>query len=330
MPFDRELEVALSAVHQAARACRAVQQSLDAHTLAKGDRSPVTVADFASQALVARALLEAFPADPLVGEEDAAALRDPANAERLRHVHARVSAEVPASPGDVLAWIDRGTTAQTGPRQWVLDPVDGTKGFLRGEQYAIALALLVEGVVEVAVLACPNLPHVPTRATDPEAPRGTVLYAVRGAGSHAAPLFDASTPAHPVRVSSRTDPASLRVCESVESGHTAHDRSAALAQRLGLTAPAVRLDSQAKYGVVARGEADLYLRLPTRPGYHEKIWDHAAGARVVQEAGGTVTDVDGRPLDFGRGRELRGNRGVVASHGPCHDLVLAALRELGV
>jgi 3'(2'), 5'-bisphosphate nucleotidase len=110
VPFDRELAVALAAVRQASRACRAVQQALDPHTLAKDDRSPVTVADFASQALVARALAEAFPGDPLVGEEDAAALRDPANAERLRQVHARVSAEVSATPDDVLRWIDRGTT----------------------------------------------------------------------------------------------------------------------------------------------------------------------------------------------------------------------------
>lgn len=330
MPYDRELEVALAAVRQASRACRAVQSSLDPHTLAKDDRSPVTVADFASQALVARALLEAFPGDPLVGEEDAAALRDPANAERLRQVHARVSAEVTATPDDVLRWIDRGLTSEVQPRQWVLDPVDGTKGFLRGEQYAVALALLVGGAVEVAALACPNLPLAAAAALapDPAVPVGTVLFAVRGQGCRAAPLFEAG-PSHPVRVSTRTEPATLRVCESVESAHTAHDRSALLVERLGITAPAVRLDSQAKYGVVARGQADLYLRLPTRPGYHEKVWDHAAGALVVQEAGGTVTDVDGHPLDFGQGRELRANRGVVASHGPCHALVVAALQALG-
>lgn len=321
MPFDRELEVALSAVRQASRACRAVQQSLDPHTLAKDDRSPVTVADFASQALVAHALLTAFPGDPLVGEEDAAALRDPANAERLRQVHARVSAEVSVSEADVLRLIDRGSADATLRRQWVLDPVDGTKGFLRAEQYAVALALLVDGVVQVAALACPSLP------CGPQGPVGTLFFAVRGAGSHAAPLLEPG-PAQPIHASTRSEPASLRVCESVEAAHTAHDLSAALARRLGITAPAVRLDSQAKYGVVARGDAELYLRLPTRPGYAEKIWDHAAGTLVVQEAGGTVTDVDGRPLDFGRGRELRANRGVVVSHGPCHDLVVSTLRAL--
>lgn len=333
MPFERELAVALAAVRQASRACRAVQRSLDPHTLAKDDRSPVTVADFASQALVARTLADAFPGDPLVGEEDAAALRDPANAERLRRVHACVSAEVTATPDDVLRWIDRGVADEGRARRWVLDPVDGTKGFLRAEQYAVALALLVDGIVEVAALACPSLPlssEMPLRGGDePGAAVGTLFFAVRGAGSHATPLFE-DGPAQAIRVSSRTDPASLVVCESVEAAHTAHDRSAELARRLGIAAPPVRLDSQAKYGVVARGQADLYLRLPTRPGYLEKVWDHAAGTRVVQEAGGTVTDVDGRPLDFGQGRELRANRGVVVGHGPCHDLVVATLRALGV
>lgn len=325
MSWDRELEVALAAVRRAARACRAVQRDVDPHTLHKEDASPVTVADFASQALVALALLDAFPEDPLVGEEDAAMLRQPEHAARLRQVLARVRAEVPAEADDVLRWIDHGGGTPSGRRTWVLDPVDGTKGFLRGEQYAVALALLVEGEPVVAALACPNLPL----GAEPAAGAGTVLLAVRGAGTLAAPLFD-DGPTRAVRVSDRGELASVRVCESVEAGHTAHGRSAELVEQLGITAAPVRLDSQAKYAVVARGDAELYLRLPTRPGYREKVWDHAAGALVVQQAGGVVTDVDGRPLDFGHGRELSANRGVVASHGPHHDRVLATLRGLGV
>ncbi|MCA9707301.1 MAG: 3'(2'),5'-bisphosphate nucleotidase [Myxococcales bacterium] len=326
MSRDRDVEVALAAVRQAARACRAVQREMDPHTLQKRDKSPVTVADFASQALVARALLEALPDDPLVGEEDAADLRDVANAARLEQVHARVaSVAEAASPDDVLRWIDRGCSDATGPRYWVLDPVDGTKGFLRGEQYAVALALLVEGEVELAVLGCPNLPWEPSAAE----PVGVAFVAVRGGGARALPLFG-DGPAREVRVSTGADPAALRVCESVESGHSDHDASAEVVRRLGIEAAPVRLDSQAKYGVVARGEAELYLRLPTRPGYQEKVWDHAAGALVVQEAGGVVTDVDGRPLDFHHGRTLAQNRGVVVSHGPCHAQVLEVLRALNI
>jgi 3'(2'), 5'-bisphosphate nucleotidase len=115
------------------------------------------------------------------------------------------------------------------------------------------------------------------------------------------------------------------VCESVESGHSDHDQSAAIVRRLGITAEPYRIDSQCKYAAVGRGDASIYLRLPTRPGYREKVWDHAAGKFVVECAGGVVTDVDGAPLDFGHGRRLEHNRGVVATDGRFHAEVLAAV-----
>ena len=55
---------------------------------------------------------------------------------------------------------------------------------------------------------------------------------------------------------------------------------------------------------MARGDACLFLRFPA-PDYREKIWDHAAGAVIVTEAGGRITDGSGAPLDFGRGRCFR-------------------------
>jgi hypothetical protein len=64
------------------------------------------------------------------------------------------------------------------------------------------------------------------------------------------------------------------------------------------------------------GDASIYLRLPTRADYREKIWDHAAGMFVVEQAGGRVTDVTGAPLDFRHGRRLETNRGVIATDGP--------------
>ncbi len=76
---------------------------------------------------------------------------------------------------------------------------------------------------------------------------------------------------------------------------------------------------------MARGDAEIYLRLPTKPGYVERIWDHAAGFMVVSEAGGRVSDVRGAPLDFSKGRGLEANRGVIATHGPLHDEVVAAV-----
>ena len=88
------------------------------------------------------------------------------------------------------------------------------------------------------------------------------------------------------------------------------------------------MDSQVKYGVVASGDAEIYLRLPTRVGYVEKIWDHAAGAIVVEEAGGRASDMYGAPLDFTQGRRLEKNRGVIVTNGAIHDRVIEAVSTL--
>jgi 3'(2'), 5'-bisphosphate nucleotidase len=124
-----------------------------------------------------------------------------------------------------------------------------------------------------------------------------------------------------------TDSQSLRFVESVESGHGDQTQQAAIAQAAGITQPSLRMDSQAKYAAVAAGQASLYLRLPSpkSPNYREKIWDHAAGVIVVQEAGGTVSDMTGKPLDFTKGAKLEDNRGVIVSNGTIHPAVIAAL-----
>src|SRR5262249_23065189 len=96
------------------------------------------------------------------------------------------------------------------------------------------------------------------------------------------------------------------------------------------TAAPLRMDSQAKYAVVARGEADIYLRLPTRTDYREKIWDHAAGALLIEAAGGAGTGIHRKPLHVPHGRELAANRGVIVTNGRLHDRILDAIRELGI
>lgn len=321
--FEWEREVAVRAVREAARLCRAVAAEIAPEAMAKKDKSPVTVADFGSQAIVAHALASEFPDDPLIAEEDSAELRQAENAAILERVVRHVRAihdghgeEIDAD--EVCRWIDRGGAGDYCDRFWTLDPIDGTKGFLRGEQYAIALALVLGGEVSVSALACPGL--------------DAVFYAVRGEGAFVVPLDVPEVPGPPVKihVSARKDPAAVRFCESVESGHSAHGDAAAIADRLGITSPPIRMDSQAKYAVVGRGEADIYLRLPTRADYREKIWDHAAGAFLVAEAGGVVTDIHGRPLDFRHGRELADNRGVIVSNGRLHDQILDAIRELQI
>jgi 3'(2'), 5'-bisphosphate nucleotidase len=323
--YTRERQCAVEAVREAAVLCRSVQRVLVPETITKADKSPVTVADFGSQALVGRALSLAFPDDPLIAEEDAAELRRAEHAVLLAEVEAHVRAQRPDADSDSLCrWIDRGGGATFTRRFWTLDPIDGTKGFLRREQYAVALALVIDGRVTVAALACPNLP-LDAAAERGDGLVGTVFVAVRGEGAFATALQDDGRETR-IRVSGLSDLAKVRLCESVESEHSAHGAAATVAARLGIAAAPRRLDSQAKYAVVARGEADAYLRLPTHADYREKIWDHAAGVLLVEEAGGAVTDIAGRPLDFTQGRELTANRGVIVTNGLLHARVLEALQ----
>ena len=324
--YEKETDTALRTVREAAALCAAVQAEISTDILEKEDRSPVTVADFGSQALVCRTLGDAFPGDPILGEEDAASLKLPGNKRLLGRLVQHVGQCLPgAGPDEICTWIDRGGGAEYTERFWTLDPIDGTKGFLRHEQYCISLALIVGGEVVVAVLGCPNLPH------DPAEPHriGTAFFAVQGGGAYQVPLEGESEPVR-VQVSSQENTAHIRFCESVEKAHSSHGDAARIAETLAITAPPVRMDSQAKYAAVSRGEAEAYLRLPRGTEYREKIWDHAGGVLVVTEAGGRVTDIAGNPLDFTRGRTLSENRGIIATNGRLHETVLATIRTLGI
>jgi 3'(2'), 5'-bisphosphate nucleotidase len=324
---SEETQFAIRAVREASRLVRQVQAELVSPALTKEDRSPVTVADFASQALVGRMISLDFPEDLLAAEESAAALREPAESGTLEQVtHFVRYSESQATPDQVCAWIDRGA-AGTGSRFWTLDPIDGTKGFLRGDQYAIALALILSGKVQVGVLGCPNLVEGHRSQMGGE---GSLLVAVRGEGAWWASLMDETAAIKPVRVSDRDGAAEARLLRSFESGHTNVSQVDLFADALGVQAEPVRMDSQAKYAVLAAGYGEIYLRLlsPKQPDYREKIWDQAAGSLIVEEAGGRVTDLQGQPLDFSRGRTLANNRGVLATNGRLHEAALQGLKAI--
>jgi 3'(2'), 5'-bisphosphate nucleotidase len=316
--FDSpEAQFAIAAVREASLLARRIQREMVTEALTKDDRSPVTVADFAVQALVSRRLAESLPGSTLIGEENAEALRIEEGVATLEQITKFVRAAITdATPEEVCNLIDRGGGEPTAI-YWTLDPIDGTKGFLRREQYAIALGLVRDGKVELGVLGCPELYG------------GSIYAAARGKGTWSQPL-DASESWERRTVSGRIDSAKVRILRSVEKAHTNVDEIGQLASKLGVKVDPIGMDSQAKYAVLAGGEGEVMLRLlsPSRPDYREKIWDQAAGSIVVEEAGGRITDLDGKRLDFSHGRTLAKNRGIVATNGRLHEIVLGALREL--
>jgi 3'(2'), 5'-bisphosphate nucleotidase len=326
--FDQpETKFALDIVRQASLLVKLVQAEMVSLALTKGDRSPVTVADFASQALIGWALSETFPGQPLVGEEDAAELREPAGAPTLEQVTHFVSGYIATTTSEnVCSWIDYGA-GEPSNRFWTLDPIDGTKGFLRGEQYAVALALIENGQVQIGVLGCPNLEdgYKPIPGG-----KGTLAIAVRGEGAWLTDLESDGQSFRELRVSETNRASQARLLRSVESGHTNIGQIDYFAQELAVEVEPVLMDSQAKYVVLAAGKGELYLRLLSskQPDYKEKIWDQAAGSIIVEEAGGRVSDLYGKALDFTAGRMLQNNRGILASNGYLHDEALQALREI--
>ena len=318
-----EVATAIQAAINASALCERIRTDLaGGESILKSDRSPVTIADYGSQAIICKLIRERFPNDTIVAEEDSKELRRPDHSKILEQVTTYVNVFIPTSSSkEVCSWIDFSSNAVS-DRFWALDPIDGTKGFLRGDQYAIALALIENGVVTLGILACPNL-YVDI--DHPFGEKGCVFVALKGKGSIQMDSHGGSQRA--ISVSKVKNPSEATITESVEADHADHLTHRRLAERLNISRPSVRMDSQAKYGILARGEVTLYLRVPSpaEPGYKENIWDHAAGSIIAEEAGGKVTDVLGRLLDFSSGIKMIKNDGILVSNGVLHDVVLKAL-----
>jgi 3'(2'), 5'-bisphosphate nucleotidase len=326
------VRAAFASVSAACDVARRVQRDLSrVSRMTKDDKSPVTVADFAVQAIVSMGLAKSLGPSLIVGEEHAAELRgDGQTALRDAMVDA-VRTILPAvTVNEVLDAIDNCDHDATAEAYWTLDPIDGTKGFLRGQQYAIALARIERGQVVLGVMGCPNLPADRNATLDQADTLGTIYTATLGGGAWEQVGTSVDGTCRRISTASFDDGQPIRACESVEAAHSKHDDAARVLKELGGAGPAARLDSQCKYAVVARGQADVYLRMPTKKGYIEKIWDHAAGALIAVEAGAVVTDIAGARLDFTHGRLLESNRGIVCAAPAIHGRVIDAIERLGI
>eukprot|EP00878_Enallax_costatus_P005475 GHUV01005746.1.p1 GENE.GHUV01005746.1~~GHUV01005746.1.p1 ORF type:complete len:403 (+),score=134.31 GHUV01005746.1:292-1500(+) len=351
--YAKELEAACQAVQLASKLCRTVQQQLTtAEKTDKQDDSPVTVADYGAQALVAWVLQRSDPSVRLsmVAEEDATDLKSPSGGVMLTRITQLINTVLEDVPDaeqlteqQVVDLIELGGSngGRTG-RHWVLDPIDGTRGFVGMRQYAVCLGMLQDGDVLLGVLGCPNLPQGRAQDDDGGADAasrssssdvGVLFLAHRGCGAYAAPLPQQPTPLSSsskltrIHVQDVTDMSGARFMESFESRHSDHSFTAAVAKQAGVTLPPLRMDSQVKYGLLSRGDAGIFMRFPP-PAYREKIWDHCAGFCIVEEAGGKVTDGSGARLDFARGRWLDLDGGIIAAPPAVHEAVLKAVQTV--
>jgi 3'(2'), 5'-bisphosphate nucleotidase len=314
MPLHQALAIAIEAVQKSSEVCRWLRaHPICEQAIAKQDRSPVTIADFASQAVIIHTLHQKLGKCPVVAEEEAGQMQHLKGTALGSTMLEAMGQVIPDLDWDrVIDLIGRGSHCGGSDHAfWALDPIDGTKGFLRNEQYAVALALIVNGKPVMGVLGCPNYP-IPGFSGQTSS-RGRLFYAMKQSGAWSVPLDDPSAKPEKVEVAPTLNLQEIRIAESFESGHSAHGKSADIAATLGIQTPPLRIDSQCKYAAVACGDASLYLRLPVGEHYEEKIWDHAAGYVLLNEAGGITCDTLGKELDFSRGRTLSANKGVVAA-----------------
>ncbi|EGX94992.1 myo-inositol-1(or 4)-monophosphatase [Cordyceps militaris CM01] len=344
--YEHELKLAELAVQKAVIVTRKVLQLVEKGELAKDNKTPVSLADFAAQALLVAAIHHRFPDDTIVGEEDTRLLAtSPALVERVWQLVASSRLDdaaseallhAPASAADMLRCIELGGRSYAGPtgRVWMLDPVDGTKGFLRGGQYVVCATLLIDGAETVAAFGCPHVDVAAGAISEQDAQTdgtaGCLVSAIRGRGAFVRPLSTGAL-AERRRIEQRRpvdDLRRLRFCENAETTSPQFAGRAEIAAALGATtwAPMHVFSTQLRYLALALDLADVVLRAP-RPGEAPPhIWDHAGGVMVFAEAGGKVTDLNGKDLVFTAGRDLTENFGLVACPAGIHAQVIEAVK----
>lgn len=344
-PYAYEQHIAELAVLQASILTKRVQSTVS--EISKYDDSPVTIADFGAQALLIKTLHDAFPDDKFLGEEDSAVLRaDLALRDKTFHLLSSIEGvsdlqangallPKPKSVEEMLDLIDlggRGTGGDKG-RFWVMDPVDGTAAFLKGQQYAVALALIENGREVVGVLGCPNVSVDMTRLSEENVEKnglGIMLSAVRGQGSSIREMtVNGLKAATPLQGLASSISAKLHIIDCAAATDSRHDIVARLAHFFGATFPNTEIwSSHIRYAALIIGGGDVHFLVPASPACKIHIWDHAGAQLIFTELGGKVTDLDGKAIDFGAGRDLCQNRGLIAARGDIYETLLEKMKNI--
>jgi 3'(2'), 5'-bisphosphate nucleotidase len=376
LSLTAELRLATSAARQAASISRTVlSQHLEAAKSQidvdgrgvdiaheeKQDHSPVTVADFAVQALLAASVQAAFPGDNLIGEETADMLRQDHSLrekvwELLNGLDSTQEAEerlwrIPRDADhmcDLIDYCGNGvppSSAEEGEasqrkRTWVFDPIDGTQAFIHGQMYAVNMALLDGSARQLlSVVAVPMLnadtqaPALMSDDTVDASGKGALLWAIHGQGAWVQPLLDhGMTPPRRLEVLSDTlKPDDLRFVTFYKSNTNTSGLDhvhAAVAKRLGAMYPGCDLLAWvARWVSLAMGLSNMTVWIYKKQSRIGKIWDHAGAMLLFEEVGGLITDVNGKPIDLGAGKMMTQNFGFVAAPRSLHPQVLKVVQE---
>ncbi|KAJ4422050.1 hypothetical protein N0V82_003346 [Gnomoniopsis sp. IMI 355080] len=361
-PYANELKVAIAAVQaastlsalvlsqaqaQAAQDAQGGPSQQELGTVSKDDLSPVTIADFAIQALLTSTLHAAFPDDKFVGEESAATLRaNPALLERVWQALQAIRVDSPSSSAGVtfpdspecmcefIDWCGEGLPHTTG-RVWVFDPIDGTENFVQGLVYAVNVALLVDSAQTLSVVGCPNMSMdvsypAGDHSLDP-AGEGCILLAVRGHGAWVRKLRGDVDEVEVKQIPRHASTEALEDLRSVSALNTSglgvvHTE---VAVRLGVEFPGcVLLPWVIRWVLLALGVGNATWWVYKSRSRLAKIWDHAGAMLLFEEVGGRISDVDGEPISMVAGRKMTANYGIIAAPAALHEKVLQTVRDV--
>ncbi len=264
---ERELEVALDAARRAS--AYLMQEYARFQVVPDAPANITTDADRQSQEIILQTIRGAFPGDALCAEEATATLQG---------------------------------SAHTGARLWIVDPIDGTRGFARKNgEFSVMIGFVAEGQIGVGVVAQPAV--------------GRLTYAVRGQGCWRLD-GDEKTPTRcQVTPVAEVGQATLTQSRARDPG-----RRSRWVQAIGPARVVESYSAGIKLALVARGEADIYLN--TYHGFHD--WDICAGHILVAEAGGQVSGTGGQELQYGLPGAWQKN-GLLATNGRLHPATLARL-----
>ncbi len=270
--YERELQLALKLAREAGatileyyKSPLRVERKVDADEYTE----PVTEADRAANELIVAALREEFPADGLLAEESIDTER------RL-----------------------------TKRRVWMIDPLDGTNGFIaRDGDFAVQIGLAVEGQSVLGVVYQP-LPDV-------------LYWAVKNAGTW---IERAGMAVARGRVSAEREVSRMRLAASRSHRSPRMDR---VLRACGIKEEVRRGSVGVKIGLIVEQQCDLYVHLSPRT----KQWDTCAPEIILSEAGGQLTDLFGQPLRYNH-PDVQNRNGIVASNGAAHNRIIELLAPL--
>lgn len=278
----------------------------------KPDGSFVTPADYAVQYCLQKKLSTTFPHIPFIGEEVLDPVSDKHKINSILEFIHRLDSQV--TPEDLLETLSPNQEAST--LYWLVDPIDGTSGFIKNRFFASAVSLIYEDKPILAVMACP--------CTD----RHTFkIYSA--AKNYGVSLFGTAIETRHYLKSGET--LTGKFCEaSLAARNQQHHATRLLSLSLPGQPQACRVDSQYKYAMVAEGAVDFFIRYPFAIS-QARAWDHAPGAFLVEESGGVVSDIFGNSLNYRREDFILENHPIILASGNAeiHRITLDALQEQG-